>query len=142
MSEGSGNPARAGETGEQQKIDTHRGEQAFVAGRRRRRTSDSFDFAKARARVVTVIAALVRWAGNLAAVILAAHVVLTVGGANPDNSITRFVADWAKPLALGFRNLFPQPGDPELDVLVNYGLAALFWLIVTSLAVKIVRALG
>ncbi|RCW40276.1 hypothetical protein DFQ14_112158 [Halopolyspora algeriensis] len=111
-----------------------------MTGRRRRKSS--YDFARARARAVEVITTVVRWVGTLAAVILTAHVVLTVGGANPDNGITRFVAGWADPLALGFQNLFPQPGDPKLDVLVNYGLAALFWLVVTSLAVKIIRTLG
>lgn len=83
-----------------------------------------------------------RWAGTLAAVLLTLHVVLTVGGANPANAITQFVANWAEPLALGFENLFPKPEAPKLDVLVNYGIAAVFWLIVTSLVTRVLRALG
>lgn len=140
MSEDTGRSVRTGQAGESQT-----GEQP-VTGRRRLKTHDTAAMrarvAAARARVVGLISTVVRWAGNLAAVILTAHVVLTVGGANPDNGITRFVAGWADPLALGFQNLFPQPDAPKLDVLVNYGLAAIFWMIVTSLVVKIIRALG
>lgn len=94
-----------------------------------------------RARVSDVLVTLVRWCGSLAAVLLTIHVVLTVFGANPDNGITRFFREWARPLALGFENLF-TPADPQLAVLVNYGIAALFWLFVTSLAIRILRALG
>jgi hypothetical protein len=116
----------------------HEGD-APTGSRRRRRAS--FDIAKARARVVGLVATVVRWAGTLAAALLAVHVVFTMGGANPDNPITRFVADWAKSLALGFNNLF-TPADPALAVLVNYGIAALFWLIITSIAVRIIRVFG
>ncbi len=105
-------------------------------GKRRR-----FDVARARSRTVGVLVAVVRWIGTVAALLLTAHVVLTIGGANQQNPITQFVAEWADFLALGFSNLF-TPEDPQLSVLVNYGAAALFWLLVTSLAVRILRALG
>ncbi|MFR9729003.1 hypothetical protein ACL03H_07205 [Saccharopolyspora sp. MS10] len=107
----------------------------------RRRLRATHDWAKARGQVVGVVAAVARWAGTLAALLLAAHVVLTVGGANPDNAITRFVADWSQPLALDFEDLF-TPEDPQLAVLVNFGLAAIFWLILTSIAVRIIKAFG
>lgn len=107
-------------------------------GKRRK----SFDGAQARAQVVSVFCSVIRWVGTIAAVLLTAHVVLTVGGANPDNGITQFVAGWAELLALGFENLFPKPEAPKLEVLLNYGLAAVFWLIITSVIVRIVRALG
>ena len=107
----------------------------------RRRLRKSFDFKRARARVVGGLAAVIRWAGTLLALLMVAQVALTLGGANPDNSITRFVGEWARPFALGFADLF-TPADPNLGVLVNYGVAALFWLVVTSVAVRIVRALG
>ena len=97
--------------------------------------------ATARTRIVGTIAGLVRWSGLLAAVILVVHVLLTVGSANPQNGITTFFADWAQPVALGFKNLF-TPGDPKLLVLVNYGLAALFWLIVSAVLTKAIRRLG
>jgi hypothetical protein len=79
--------------------------------------------------------------GTVAAVVLAAHVLLSIGGANPDNGITRFVARCARPLALGFRDLF-TPSDAKLRVLVDYGIAAIAWLIVVSLVVRLIRRLG
>ncbi len=97
--------------------------------------------AEVRASVVGVLAGVVRWVGLAFAVILVVHVLLVVGHANPDNGITTFFANAAEPLALAFKNLF-TPENPELRVLVNYGLAALFWLIVSSVLSKLIRRLG
>lgn len=94
-----------------------------------------------RSRIVGVVAAVLSWIGLALAVVLVVHVVLTVGGANPDNSITRTVRDLAQPLALGFRDLF-TPDDAKLRVLINFGIAALFWLAVRSLVLRLVRRLG
>jgi hypothetical protein len=94
-----------------------------------------------RSRIVGVLAGILSWIGLALAVVLVIHVVLTVGGANPDNSITRTVRDIAQPLALGFRDLF-TPDDAKLRVLVNFGIAALFWLAVRALVLKLVRRLG
>jgi len=91
-----------------------------------------------RAQVVGIVAGVVRWAGLLITLVLVVHVLLTVGSANPNNGITSFFADWAEPLALGFKDLF-TPSDPKLLVLVNYGIAALFWLIVSSVLARIIR---
>lgn len=97
--------------------------------------------AEARASVVGLLAGLVRWIGLIFAIVLVAHILLTVGNANPDNGITVFFADVADPLALAFRNLF-TPANAELRVLVNYGLAALFWLIASSVVARLIRRLG
>jgi len=94
-----------------------------------------------RAQVVGVVAGVVRWVGLIFALILAAHVVLTVGHANPANGITSFFASWADPLALGFKNLF-TPSDEKLRVLINYSIAALFWLVVSGIAVRLIRRLA
>jgi len=91
--------------------------------------------------MVGVLAGLVRWAGLLCAIVLVVHVLLTVGSANPDNSITVFFADAAQPLALSFKSLF-TPENAELRVLVNYGLAALFWLIISSVLARLIRRLA
>jgi hypothetical protein len=66
---------------------------------------------------------------------------LTVGGANPGNGIVTFVTSWSDPLAWGFKDLF-TPGDAKLRVLVNYGIAAIFWLIVSSIIARLIRRLG
>ncbi|GAA4863524.1 hypothetical protein [Saccharopolyspora cebuensis] len=93
------------------------------------------------ARFVGILTAVVRWVGTVFAAVLAIHVVLTIAAANPDNGITRFIAAWAEPLALGFQDLF-MPADPMLEVLLNYGAAALFWLLASGLAARVLRALA
>ena len=94
-----------------------------------------------RANVVGVVATVVRWIGLVFALVLAVHVLLTVGGANPANGITEFFATTADPLALAFKSLF-MPENAKLRVLVNYGLAAVFWLIVSGVLSRLVRRLG
>jgi hypothetical protein len=94
-----------------------------------------------RSNVVGVLAGAVRWAGLAFAVALVVHVLLTVGNANPSNGITRFFSTVADPLALAFKDLF-APENAELRVLVNYGLAALFWLIVSSVLSRLIRRLA
>jgi hypothetical protein len=94
-----------------------------------------------RAGVVGVVATVVRWVGLAFAVILVVHVLLTVGKANPDNVITQFFSAAADPLALAFKSLF-TPDNPQLRVLVNYGLAALFWLIVSAVLSRLIRRLA
>jgi hypothetical protein len=102
----------------------------------RRRTA-----AEVRTSVIGVLASVVRWVGLLVVVILVIRVLLTVGGANPANGITSFITTWSTRLAWGFKDLF-TPNDAKLRVLVNYGVAALFWLVVGSILVRIVRRLG
>jgi hypothetical protein len=94
--------------------------------------------AQIKAAVVGALASVVRWAGLVVVVILVVRVLLTVGGANPANGITSFIRSWSDPLAWGFKDLF-TPGDGKLRVLVNYGLAALFWLVVSSILARIIR---
>ncbi|SFD86913.1 hypothetical protein SAMN04487819_104234 [Actinopolyspora alba] len=110
-----------------------------TSGHRRRK---SFDFARLWSRTCGSLATVVRWGCSLAAALLTAHVVLTVGGANPENALTRFVAEWARALAFGFRDLFLKPEQPKLEVLLNYGIAAICWLLVSVLVVRLLRALG
>lgn len=96
---------------------------------------------KFRMATVSIIATTVRVLGAIFALIMVAYVVLTLGDANPANGITRFVSAWANSLALGFQDLFTPP-DTKLRVLVNFGLAALFWLVVSSLLSRLVLRLG
>jgi hypothetical protein len=94
-----------------------------------------------RATAVGLLAGLVRSVGLVLALVLVIHVLLTVGQANPDNGITVFFDRAAEPVALAFRNLF-TPENAELRVLINYGLAALFWLIVSGIVARLIRRLG
>lgn len=94
-----------------------------------------------RSNVVGVVASVVRWVGLLFALVLAVHVLLTMGDANPANGITKFFSTAADPLALAFKSLF-TPENAQTRVLVNYGLAALFWLIVSAVLSRLIRRLA
>lgn len=88
-----------------------------------------------------MLATVIQIVGGLFVLILVAHVVLTLGEANPTNGITRFVAYWADRLQLGFRGLF-TPADARVRIVVDYGLAAAFWLVVSWVLVRLVRRFG
>jgi hypothetical protein len=94
-----------------------------------------------RSRLVGIVATVIRLVGWLFVLILVAHVALTLGDANPGNNITTWVEVWANRLQLGFRDLF-TPADERLKVASNYGLAALVWLVVSSVLARLVRRLG
>ncbi|GAB3575560.1 hypothetical protein GCM10027445_38230 [Amycolatopsis endophytica] len=76
--------------------------------------------------------------GALFALVEAIYIVLVLAGANAANAFFRFIDSIAQPLALFFPGLFPV-GNPDLNVLVNYGLAAVFWLVVTGLIARLLR---
>jgi hypothetical protein len=94
-----------------------------------------------RSKLVTTTANIIRWAGLLISVTLAAHVLLTMGEANPANAITEFLREWADRFVLAFKDLF-TPEDGKLRVLINYGLAAIAWLAVSALVTRLIRRLG
>jgi hypothetical protein len=94
-----------------------------------------------RSRFVGFLSALIKIVGGLIVLVLVGHVVLTLGDANPTNTIARFVAYWADRLQLGFGNLF-TPADPKVRIGVNYGLAALCWLLATWVLTRLVRRFG
>jgi hypothetical protein len=96
-----------------------------------------------RAKAVGLLADIVRWIGLAAAVILALHVLLVAGEANPANWIARLTSTLADWLSLGFKDLFTKPADdPKLRTLFNYGLAAIFWLIISGFLSRLIRRLG
>jgi hypothetical protein len=95
----------------------------------------------ARTRIAAVLATMIRIVGGLIVLILVAHVVLTLGHANPTNGITKFVSYWADRLQLGMRGLF-TPADPRMRIVIDYGLPAAFWLVVSWVLVRLVRRLG
>lgn len=96
---------------------------------------------RTRTRVAAVLATLIRIVGGLAVVILVAHIVLTLGDANPASGITTQVANWAERLQLGLGGLFTPP-DPKVRVALDYGLPAAVWLIATWVLVRLVRRVG
>lgn len=94
-----------------------------------------------RTKAFAWLAAAVQVACIVAALFLVTYIVLVLGEANPENGITQFIRSWADELALGFQDLFTPEGE-SVRVLVNYGIAAIFWLVVGSIAAHLIRLLG
>jgi hypothetical protein len=111
------------ETGEQRKASTQQDMRALA--------SKSLTLAASVVRILTVIFAA----------ILVIHIVLQVAGANPQNGITTFFADAANNLTLGIGDLF-LPASEALRVILNYGIAAIVWLVIGIVIAKILNALA
>jgi len=88
-----------------------------------------------------LLATVLSWVGRLIVAILVVHIVLTLLDANPANAFTVLVADLANYVNLGLDNLF-LPAEPKLAVTLNYGTAAIIWLIITAVVVRLVRRVG
>lgn len=99
------------------------------------------DWTAIKDKFVAVLAAVVRWICLLFALILVLHIIFVIAEANKDNGIVSFVSDFADPLTLGFKDIF-TPDDPKLQTLVNYGVAAIFWLVVSAVGAALVRRVG
>lgn len=82
-------------------------------------------------------ARIVSGIGALFALIIVVYILLIIFGANMANAFSRFIQSMAEPLALFFPGLFPI-ANQTLAVIVNYGLAALFWIVVTGLIARVV----
>ena len=75
------------------------------------------------------LARLVRTLAGIIALIIVVAIVLFLVGANPSNQIVSAIHDAGAWLAGPFKNLF-SIHDPKLAMAVNWGLAALAYLIV------------
>jgi hypothetical protein len=82
------------------------------------------------ARVITGV-------GALFAVIEVIYILMILMGANAANAFFGFIRSLAEPLALFFPGLFPV-ANYDLNVLLNYGLAAVFWLVVTGFIARLI----
>lgn len=83
------------------------------------------------ARVITGI-------GALFALIEVVFILLNLFGANAGNAFYKFVQSIADPLALFFPGLF-NVANHNWAIIVTYGLAAAFWLVVTGIIARFVR---
>lgn len=85
-----------------------------------------------------ILANIVHVATGLIATIFVLHIVFTLFGANEDSGVVSFVYQVAKVLVLGFGDVF-TPDDATLGLVLNYGLAAIVYLVLGRL---VARALG
>jgi hypothetical protein len=74
------------------------------------------------------------------ALILILHIIFVWLDANPGNRIVSTDADWAHWLATWFIDLF-TPASIKLRTFLNYGLAALFYLVIGGILRRIVSDL-
>jgi len=95
----------------------------------------------ARAGTVRLLTTIVSVLTAVIAVVLLAHVVFVFFAANPGNGIVRTVSGYAGTLAWQFKDLF-TPKDVKVRVLVNYGLAAVVYLVLGQLLVRLLRRSG
>lgn len=82
------------------------------------------------ARIITAV-------GGLFALIEGIYILMLVFDADQTNRFFTFIKGLAEPLALFFPGLF-HTGNGDLDIVINYGLAAVFWLVVTGFIARIV----
>ena len=84
------------------------------------------------ARIVSAVFAVI-------AVILILHIVLVLADASAASGIVKDIANFASTLAWGFKALFSFT-SAKLTVFVNYGLAALVYLFVGGVLVRLFRS--
>ncbi|GAB3280299.1 hypothetical protein [Parasphingorhabdus pacifica] len=84
------------------------------------------------------VANVVRVVTSVIVTIFVLHVLFVVFGANQGNEFVSIVYTLAKTLVLGLGDVF-TPDDAVLGVVLNYGLAALLYLVVGQLIVKALK---
>jgi hypothetical protein len=83
------------------------------------------------ARLITLVASLV-------AAVIVIGIVLVVLGANKDNTIVNALLDAARFLAGPFKNMF-NLSHHKTEVAVNYGIAAVVYLVAGNLLARLIR---
>ncbi|MEJ2869589.1 hypothetical protein WCD74_17570 [Actinomycetospora sp. OC33-EN08] len=106
-----------------------------------RKSNTSADLRALASKSLTLAASVIKILCTIFAAILVIHIVLVVAAANPQNGITQFFADAANSLTLGIGDLF-LPASESLKVILNYGLAAVVWLIIGAVVARILNALA
>ncbi|MEW2356311.1 hypothetical protein [Spirillospora sp. NPDC029432] len=94
-----------------------------------------------RKRAARALAAIVSVITTLVVAVLAVHIVFVAFEANTGNDLVSTTAEWAANLAWQFEDVF-KPADPKVEVAVNYGLAALVYLIAGRIVTGLIRRLA
>lgn len=92
-------------------------------------------------KVCNVLATVVRLVGYALAAVIVAFLVLTFVGVNTANGVAQVIGSIAEFAVLSFRDLF-LIADPVFAAVVNYGLAAIFWVLVAEFGSRLVRWAG
>jgi hypothetical protein len=89
-------------------------------------------------RSLSLLATIVFDVGVVVAIIVALYIAFYLLHANPENGIVRVDRQIADVLAGPFLGLF-TPRDPRMEVIVNYGLAAVVYLVAGGVVASIIR---
>ncbi|WP_157429983.1 hypothetical protein [Actinomadura oligospora] len=101
-------------------------------------SGDGGGLGAARQRAVAWIVTLISIVTTVVVLILAVHIVFVAFDANTGNALVHRISGWADDLAWQFRDVF-QPENHKAEVAVNYGLAAVVYLVIGRILVALVR---
>jgi hypothetical protein len=87
---------------------------------------------------VNAIANTVYVVTGLIALTFVLHIVFVLSGANGNSGVVSFVYTVAKIFVLGFGDVF-TPSDAKIGLVLNYGLAAIVYLVVGRLIARTLR---
>lgn len=91
-----------------------------------------------RRRAVAWLVMLISIATTVVVLVLAVYIVFVAFDANTGNSLVHRISGWADDLAWQFKDVF-QPRNHKVEVAVNYGLAAVVYLVIGRILVALVR---
>ena len=94
-----------------------------------------------RTRSSSLLSRVVSAIFGIIALILILHIVFVWVGANANNGIVGAVSDLAGTLAWGFKNLFSN-ANVKVQTFLNYGLAALVYMLIGAVLHRLFRNLG
>lgn len=108
------------------------------------------DLRKGAGRVANILAIVVTAAATIFAAILILNVVFVLFNATPTNGIVKHINSWAGSLAGPFKTLFSfhhkvkghTVPNFKLDAVVNYGIAAVAYLLGGRLVASLLRRLA
>ncbi len=83
-------------------------------------------------------ASVITWIASVIAAFIVLGILLVLAKANPNNPLVEIVMDLGRFFTRPFRDLFPQH-DPRQNVLVNWGIAAVAYVLAGALIARIVR---
>ncbi|MFL5825065.1 MAG: hypothetical protein ACJ76V_00930 [Thermoleophilaceae bacterium] len=89
-------------------------------------------------RMLNTLANLVRLTAGLVALVIVIGIAFVLLKANRDNSIVNAVNDAASWLTQPFHNMF-NPKNHRTEIVVNWGLAALVYVIAGNLIARLLR---
>jgi len=84
---------------------------------------------------------VVNLVGTGLALILTAHILFVLWHARPDNPVATWAASWSDAIGLWFTHMF-HTGSAAFTTILNYGAAAVFWLVVTGVLARVLRNVG